>query len=113
MDHTVPLIVRYSGLITICFVFKFFNNKLPNVFFNFFKPNSFPYSNRSALCYQIQSARTNYKKFAIKCLGPHLWNPLPSDLKLLHSFPMFKNRCKSYILCNDIARFDKMANVYY
>ena len=101
-DKHILDIFEISNYKTLCFMYKYFNNKLPPQFNDFFKPILFNYSNKYRYSYQMPYCRTNFSKFSIIYTGPYHWNKLPVDLKLINSFELFKKKLKRYLLSNKI-----------
>ena len=91
--------------IQICeFMFKYITRTLPSIFHDYFQTTSqvHHYQLRSASHFRGIFARTNSRKFSLKCAGPPIWNSLPLHLKNIISFSLFKTRLRSHILsgCN-------------
>ena len=71
---------------------KFYNNKLPLVFTDFFTPiNQVHNYKTSKSSYYLSKARTNYGIFNIRYQGAKLWNSINEDIKLL-STNQFKRK---------------------
>src|SRR6218665_1220960 len=84
-------IMRFHNLnryFTGIFVYKFMNNLLPKSFVNYFvkTADTHKYNTRAAGGWSAQYARTNYRKFALGCRGPVIWNAIPPTFQPLRLF---------------------------
>ena len=81
------------------FVYKFMNNLLPKSFVNNFvkTADTHKYNTRAAGSLSAQYARTNYRKFALGCRGPVIWNAIPSALQALKPLCLFISSWKAHI----------------
>ena len=119
--HTAELFKEYN-ILTISqiymfkialFAYKFLNNILPTNFNDFFHPVTSTYSQRHAYSFKIQPARINLKRYSLRCLGPHVWNVLPTDLKLRSHQKLFMKSCKHYFIDNDVFNISLLNGIYY
>jgi len=96
----VPNIEQIRILQTSEFMFKYFHNKLPRVFNNYFTTISTlnPYPVRSAANVRVAFARTNSRMFSIKCAGPRTWNDIPLIIRNLANISLFKARLRSHLI---------------
>ena len=92
----------------LTFVHKYFANKLPAAFDNYYKTFS-NFSDRttrnSFTKIKIDDHRTNIAARSLKISGAKLWNDLRSDLKSIPNIKKFKNeykhKCIPYLLPHD------------
>ena len=92
-EHTTPLFIRLSMLqlddinlqVTALFMFRFFNNMLPDSFNDYFMLNKelHHYNTRLSACVHKNYARTNYYR------GIDTWNNLPESLREIKSYYSF------------------------
>ena len=79
------------------FMYDYYTDNLPTAFDDFFIPvqNVHNYNTRTASrnTFYIPSARTNYRKFSIRVLGPKTWNAIEDCIKNV-SKSTFKNKIK-------------------
>ena len=111
LEHTQPLFSRL-GLLNLnqittfqisVFMFKSLNNLLPHDFLKITQLNSdyHNYNTRISSLPRSEFARTNYRKFTIKCIGPYVWNKLPTEFRCLNFSP-FKNKIRLWLLTHNI-----------
>ena len=55
---------------------------------------------RASAGLSVPYARTNYRKFALKCREPLVWNMIPINIREQKSFYSFKTQWKEYIMGN-------------
>ena len=92
----------------LTFVHKYFANKLPDAFDNYYKTFS-NFSDRttrnSFTTIKIDDHNTNIAARSLKISGAKLWNDLRSDLKSIPNIKKFKNeykhKCIPYLLPHD------------
>ena len=87
-EHTTSLFKRLSMLklddinlqVTALFMFRFFNNMLPDSFNDYFMLNKelHHYNTRLSACVHKNYARTNYSKHLVNYRGIDTWNSLPA-----------------------------------
>ena len=84
-------------------MFKSINNLLPHDFIKITQLNSdyHNYNTRISSLPRSEFARTNYRKFTIKCIGPYVWNKLPTEFRSLNFSP-FKNKVRFWLLTHNI-----------
>ena len=109
-EHTTPLFIRLSMLqlddinlqVTALFMFRFFNNMLPDSFNDYFMLNRelHHYNTRLSVCVHKNYARTNYSKHLVNYRGIDTWNNLPESLKEIKSYYSFKKKLKLHLLSN-------------
>ena len=83
------------------FMFRYYNNLLPQLFLNLFMTSSqilARYDARTAGNYRMHSCRPNTKKFTILYQGPRIWNCLPASITNFSNFPPFKNKVLEFLL---------------
>ena len=80
---------------------KFMNNLEPVSFKNYFvkvaDTHTCRYNTRAAGGLFRQYARTNYRKFAIGCRGPVIWNAIPTAIQTLKTLRLFISSWKAFI----------------
>ena len=88
--------------VTALFMFRFFNNMLPDSFNDYFMLNKelHHYNTRSSACVHKHYARTNYRKHLVSYRGIDTWNNLPESLKEIITFNSFRKKLKLYQLSN-------------
>ena len=101
-EHTTPLFIRLSMLqlddinlqVTALFMFRFFNNMLPDSFTDYFMLNRelHHYNTRLSACVHKNYARTNYSKHLLNYRGIDTWNNLPESLKEIKSYYFLKKK---------------------
>ena len=106
-EHTTPLFIRLSMLqlddinlqVIALFMFRFFNNMLPDSFNDYFMLNRelHHYNTRLSACAHKNYARTNYSKHLVNYRGIDIWNNLPESLKEIKSYYSLK-KIKLYLL---------------
>ena len=109
-DDTKPLfqslkilnIYQLNTYLTAVFVYSYYHYKLPAFFNNFFITNDALHSNnshntRSMSQIQIEFNRTNYGKFSIRYRGAVVWNSLPSEIRNINFYNLFKKSLKLYV----------------
>ena len=81
-------------------MFKSLHNILPDEFTNLFKSSSdfHSYETRSSLSLRSEFARTNSRKFSIRCRGPLFWNSLPQSLKASPNINLFKINLRKWLI---------------
>ena len=83
------------------FMFKYYNNFLPEKFSNYFTLNTeihcYNTRGRNNTNFYVSRARTNIGK-KIKYEGSKVWNNIPLELKSLNKLSAFKIKYKEYIL---------------
>jgi len=88
--HTAPTFNKLKVLTlfdinklqTVCFMFKVFNQQLPNYFNDLFIPNSdiHNYNTRQASDFHISFSRTKSRQLSIVIYGAKSWNKLDVSL---------------------------------
>jgi hypothetical protein len=109
LAHTAPLFKKL-GLLMVRdlfkysvaqFMFKFNINQLPTTFNCFFNAvrSVHDYNTRHSLYgFMIPTCKTTLRQKCIRYQGPHIWNDLPDDIKILTSLNLFKKKLKMYYL---------------
>ena len=108
LSHTDQLLFQL-GILTIkqitqlqisLFMYRYKYNLLPELFKNYFHLASDFHSHftRNSWMYRSEFARTNSRKFAIKSIGPSVWNRLPLSLRNITSYLSFKKQAKSFFM---------------
>jgi len=85
----------------ICeFMFRFTNNLLPPAFKDYFLCVSDVHAHytRARDDYRTGFARTNSRRFSIKCTGPAAWNSLSLDIRKLPNLYLFKTSLRKILL---------------
>jgi hypothetical protein len=110
--HTQP-IFKELNLLTIpslnlfqiyCFMYKVSKGLMPSAFQNLFVENFSVHDHftRQSAHLHIVKHRTTTRAFSIKIYGAKLWNDLtasaPDEIIHAPSFPVFKSKCKRYII---------------
>ena len=82
---------------------NYYHDKLPAFFNNFFITNNALHSHntRSVSQIHIEFNRTNYGKFSIRYRGAIVWNSLPSEIRNINFYNLFKKSLKLYVQKND------------
>jgi hypothetical protein len=82
------------------FMHRYKFNALPSSYINFFIPASdiHSYNTRQKSSFRCEFARTNSRKFSIRCTGPSIWNSLPSHLRLISNLNLFKQQLRSWLI---------------
>src|SRR6218665_143885 len=82
------------------FVYRFCNNLLPPYFNSFLIKIHVVHDHytRNRDNFAIQYARTDYRKFSLRCRGPEVWNLIPLNLRDLKTFYSFKRNWKKYMI---------------
>ena len=100
--HSTPLfkyirILKFSDLVnfhTSIFMHKFYNNKLPPFFSDFFTPVNQIHNYNTRLAsmksYFLDKVRTNYGLFNIRSQGAKIWNSIDNNIKLLSAYQFKK-----------------------
>ena len=112
-DYNILTVYQLYIFRILTLAYKFFVNALPTNFQNFFSLCTRPYARRRAHLLNIQPSRTNLKRYSPSCLGPHLWNSLPTDIKMLPYLSLFVNSSRSYLINNCITEINTLEGVYY
>lgn len=84
----------------ICeFIFKYNMHLLPTIFDNYFKLTStfHRYEVRSADTLRGIPARTNSRKFSLKCAGPLVWNGLLPNIRNACTLYSFKKLLRAHL----------------
>ena len=99
---------RYWLPLSIYFRFVVLCIKLDIIYFphfvltGFLKNNEIhQYCTRNATKFYVISHRLACRSHSIKVLGVKLWNNLPNSITESLSLPVFKCRCKHYLINND------------
>ena len=84
-------------------MFRSINNLLPHDFLKIMQLNSdyHNYNTRISALPRSEFARTNYHKCTIKCIGPYVWNKLPTEIRSF-TFTPFKNKIRLWLLTQNI-----------
>ena len=84
-------------------MYKVRYNLLPSFCINWFLKNNVIHHHctRNATKFYVISHRIACRSHSIKVLGVKLWNNLPSNITESLSLPVFKCRCKQYLINND------------
>ena len=86
----------------VAFTHDFYNGKLPEVFFKFFKSvkERHNYNTRfaSRSTYSIPKVRTNYRKSNIRFSGVRVWNEIDDETKNLDPSKVKNSEVKKYLL---------------
>ena len=108
LAHTPPLFASLKSLTiydihklhTAIFMYRSYNNLLPNNFSNYFiKINRIhPYTVRTSNNFRPPNFNTNLARNSIRSQGPILWNKISSNIKNSTSFLTFKYKYKQYLL---------------
>ena len=94
-EHTIPLFDLLDDInlqVTALFMFRFFNNMLPEAFNDCLMLNKelHYYNTRSTACVHKNYARTNYSKHLVSYRGIDTLNNLPESLKEMKTFYSFR-----------------------
>ena len=110
-DDTRPLfeslkilnIHQLNTYLRAVFMYSYYHDKLPAFFNNFFITNNALHSHntRSVSQIHIEFNRTNYGKFSIRYRGAIVWNSLPSEIRNINFYNLFKKSLKLYVQKND------------
>ena len=105
-EHTTPLFIRLSMLqlddinlqVTALFMFRFFNNMLPDSFNDYFMLNKelHHYNTRLSACVHKNYARTNYSKHLVNYRESDTWNNLPESLREIKSYYYIYSQIRNY-----------------
>jgi hypothetical protein len=81
-------------------MYRFTNNLLPPAFKDYFTCVSdfHGHNTRTKDDYRAEFARTNSRRFSIKCIGPAAWNSLPLNIRKLHNLYLFKKSLRILLL---------------
>ena len=103
-DDTRPLfeslkilnIYQLNTYLKAVFMYSYYRDKLPAFFNNFFISNDALHSHntRSVSRIHIEFNRTNYGKFSIRYRGAIVWNSLPSEIRNINFYNLFKKSLK-------------------
>ena len=109
--HTKPLFVNHRILTlsninifqVCCFIYKVRYNLLPSFCINWFFENNkiHHHCTRNATKFYVTSHRLTCRSHSIKVLSVKLWNNLPTSITESLLLPVFKCRCKHYLINND------------
>ena len=93
----LPLINDY---LTAQFMYRFYNDKLPDVFVGMFKLNSsvHGYNTRQQDCYHVPKVKSNFMKRTISYRGVVLWNSLSKNINCNYGFYTFKSHVKNLLI---------------
>ena len=82
------------------FMYKSYNNLLPNVLQHLFIINAkvHSYGTRQANNYHLSSVNTSLRKSSISTRGPKTWNAIPNIVKYAASLHIFKSKLKTTFL---------------
>ena len=96
-------IFELNTYLTAVFMYSYYHDKLPAFFNNFFitNDNLHSYNTRSVRQIHIEFNRTNYGKFSMRYRGAIVWNSLPSEIRKINSYNLFKKSLKLYVQNND------------
>ena len=107
-DDTKPLfrslkilnIYQLNTYLTAVFMYSYYHDKLPALFNNFFITNEalHSYNTRSMSQIHIEFNRTNYGKFSRRYRGAVVGNSLPSEIRNINFYNLFKKIVK--IICS-------------
>lgn len=108
LAHTKPLydklkIMNIDNIytyFTCMFVYKYYNQKLPNIFHDFFTISSSIHSHNTRNSDNLRSHLCVNKitTFHVKHQGPILWNKLPTNIKNTKSIAMFKSYLRKFLI---------------
>ena len=106
-DHTQPIfeelgIMKFDNLNTYLiglFTYKVVYNLIPSPVSNYFtkREQVHAYSLRASGNLSIQFSRTNYRKHALTCRGPIIWNNIPKDIRNILVYVQFKSSWRCYM----------------
>lgn len=109
-SHTAQLFAKFGVLKLVLikqlqineFMHRYTYNTLPDSLANFYSLTSdiHSYNTRSITLYRIEFARTNSRRFSIRCTGPEEWNKLPLYLRSISNLKSFKHHLKAWIIDN-------------
>jgi hypothetical protein len=78
-------------------MFKIINGDAPSYLQNLFSVRGSGYNLRdSEIKPNLPKPQTNYLKRSLCYSGALLWNSLPQNIRMLRSFPLFKNSLNYY-----------------
>src|SRR5688572_31481238 len=82
------------------FVHRHTYNTLPSSHANFYNlaSNIHSHNTRILTSYRSEFARTNTRKFSIRCVGPEEWNSIPQDLRSILNLKLFKHKLRQWII---------------
>ena len=108
LSHSAPLFKKYNllnvydiYLLEVCtFMYKEFNNKLPDIFHKYFnqQKNLHRYQTRHAEDYKIPHFKTNFARKTIRATGPIKWNLTEKHVKEAKTIKHFRNKIKKNII---------------
>ena len=100
-SHTGILKVAQIKQIQICeFMHRYTYKTLPSAYVNLYSLASdfHSYNTRNLASYRSEFARTNSRKFSVRCAGPVEWNKLPQGLRCIPNLNLFKQHLRMWLL---------------
>jgi len=96
-------IIKFENINTYLmglFVYKSVCNILPPSVQNYFikRVDVHEHFTRASGGLSVQYSRTNYRRFAVSCRGPIIWNGIPKEISALPSLYQFKRAWKKFII---------------
>ena len=81
------------------FMHRYTYNTLPSSHANFYSLASDIHSHNTRILasYRSEFARTNTRKFSIRCVGPEEWNRVPQDLRSISNLKLFKHQLRLWL----------------
>ena len=112
LSHSAPLFKKYNLLnvfdtyqLEVCtFMYKEFNNVLPDIFHKYFKQqkNLHRYQTRHAEDYDIPHFKTNIARKTIRTTDPMQWNIIEKHDKEAKTIKHFRNNIKKNLIAQYI-----------
>jgi len=96
-------IIKFENINTYLmglFVYKSVCNILPPSVQNYFikRVDVHEHFTRASGGLSVQYSRTNYRRFAVSCRDPIIWNGIPKEISALPSLYQFKRAWKKFII---------------
>ena len=108
LSHSAPLFKKYDLLnvfdtyqLEVCtFMYKEFNNVLPDIFHKYFKQQKslHRYQTRHAEDYEIPHFKTNFARKTIRTTGPMQWNIIEKHDREAKTIKHFRNIIKKNLI---------------
>ena len=98
-------LVDINVLQTAAFVYRYLNNSLPTVCFDFIVKNDrsrITYNLRRASTFLIPSYRTCLRENCSLVRFPRIWEAIPQEIQLSGSLNIFKSRLREHLFSNYI-----------
>ena len=109
LSHSAPLLKKYNllnvydiYLLEVCtFMYKEFNNKLPDIFHKYFNQQKslHSYQTRHAEDYEIPHFKSHFARKTIRATGPMKWNLTEKHVKEAKTIKHFRNKIKKEYYC--------------